>query len=74
MKAQPAVGLVLKRLRRPSHGLKSHPTDREKPSIKPTTPGFQGIGLSNTPRRLLTILTHVLSNYDIEILIYATYF
>ena len=30
-KAQPAVVMVLKRLRRRVHGLKSHPTDWEKP-------------------------------------------
>ena len=30
-KAQPAVVLVLKRLRRRGNGLKSHPTDWEKP-------------------------------------------
>ena len=33
-KAQPAVVLVLKRLRRRDHGLKSHPTDWEKPGIE----------------------------------------
>ena len=32
-KAQPAVVLVLKRLRRRGNGLKSHPTDWEKPRI-----------------------------------------
>ena len=32
-KAQPAVVLVLKRLRRQGNGLKSHPTDWEKPGI-----------------------------------------
>ena len=36
-KAQPAVILVLKRLRRPGNGLKSHPTDWEKPSVILTT-------------------------------------
>ena len=51
-KAQPAVVLVLKRLRRRDNGLKSHPTDWEKPGIEPATPGLQGIGLSPTPRRL----------------------
>ena len=49
-KAQPAVVLVLKRLRRQGKGLKSHPTDWEKPGIKPTIPGLQDIGLSPTPR------------------------
>ena len=38
-KAQPAVVLVLKRLRRRGNGLKSHPTDWEKPGIEPATPG-----------------------------------
>ena len=42
-KAQPAVVLVLKGL-----SLKSHPTDWEKPGIKPATPGLQDIGLSPT--------------------------
>ena len=48
-KAQPAVALVLKRLRRRGNGLKSHPTDWEKPGIEPATPGLQDIGLSPTP-------------------------
>ena len=52
-KAQPAVVLVLKRLRRRGNGLKSHPTDWEQPGIEPATPGLQDIGLSPTPRRLL---------------------
>ena len=52
-KAQPAVVLVLKRLRRRGNGLKSHPTDWEKPGIEPATPGLQDIGLSPTTRRLL---------------------
>ena len=52
-KAQPAVVLVLKRLRRRGNGLKSHPTDWDKPGIEPATPGLQDIGLSPTPRRLL---------------------
>ena len=34
-KAQPAVVLVLKRLRRRGNSLKSHPTDWEKPGIEP---------------------------------------
>ena len=49
-KAQLAVVLVLKRLRRRGNGLKSHPTDWEKPGIEPATPGLQDIGLSPTPR------------------------
>ena len=52
-KAQRAVVLVLKRLRRRGNGLKSHPIDWEKPGIEPATPGLQDIGLSPTPRRLL---------------------
>ena len=36
-KAQLAVVLVLKRRRRQSNGLKSHPTDWEKPGIEPAT-------------------------------------
>ena len=47
-KAQPAVVLVLKRLRRQGNGLKSHPTDWEKPGIEPATAGLQDIGLSPT--------------------------
>ena len=54
-KAQPAVVLVLKRLRRRGNGLKSHPTDWEKPGIETATPGLQDIGLSPRPRRLLKI-------------------
>ena len=52
-KAQPAVVLILKRLRRRGNGLMSHPTDWEKPGIEPATPGLQDIGLSPTPRRFL---------------------
>ena len=54
-KAQPAVVLVLKRLRRRGNGLKSHPTDWEKQEIEPATPGLQDIGLSPSPRPLLKI-------------------
>ena len=42
-KAQLAVVLVLKRLRRRGIGLKPHPTNWEKPGIEPATPGFQEI-------------------------------
>ena len=35
LKAQPAVVLILKHLRRRNNGLKSHPTDCEKPGIEP---------------------------------------
>ena len=48
--AQPAVVLVLKRLRRRGNGLKSHPTNWEKPGIEPATPGLQDIGLPLNPR------------------------
>ena len=44
--AQPAVVLVLKRLRRRDNGLKSHPTNWEDSGIEPATPGIQDIGLS----------------------------
>ena len=57
--ARPAVVLVLKRLRRRGNGLKSHPTDWEKPGIELANPGLQDIGLSPTPRRLVT--------YEIEL-------
>ena len=39
LKAQPAVVLVLKRLRKRSHGLKSHSKGWKKPGIEPATPG-----------------------------------
>ena len=51
-KAQPAVVLVLKRLRRRVNSLKCHPTDWEKPETEPATPGLQDIDLSPKPRRL----------------------
>ena len=57
-KDSPAVVMLLKRLRRPGHGLKSHPTDWEKPGIKLVTPGLQDICLSPTPRRRLIIITY----------------
>ena len=53
-KAQPAVVLVLKRLRRRNNGLKSHPTDWVGEAGNRTCdPWLQDIGLSPTPRRLL---------------------
>ena len=52
LKAQLAEVLVLKRLRRQNHSLKSHPIDWEKPGIEPATPGLQDISLSPTPQRL----------------------
>ena len=42
-KAQPAVVLILKRLRKGGHGFKSQLTDWEKPGIKPGPPGLQDI-------------------------------
>ena len=52
-KAQPAVVLVIKRLRRRDNSFESHPTDWEKPGIEPATHDLQDIGSSPTPRRLL---------------------
>ena len=63
-KAQPVVVLILKRLRRWGHSLKSHRTDWEKPGIKPATPGLQDIGLSTTPQRLLKFKTHHLQMFN----------
>ena len=54
-KAQPAVVLVLKPLRRRSNGLKTHPTDWEKPGIKPATPALQDMGLSPAPRWVMCL-------------------
>ena len=54
-----AVVLVLKRLRRWDNSLKSHPTDWEKPGIKPATPGLQDIGLSPTPQRLIDHMENI---------------
>ena len=51
-KSQPAVVLVLKRLKRRGNGLKSQSTDWEKTGIEPATPGLKDIGLSPTPRRV----------------------
>ena len=42
-KAQPAVVLIFKHFRKRGHGFKSHPTDWEKPGIKPGPPGLQDI-------------------------------
>ena len=39
-KAQPAVVLILKLLRKRGHDFKSHSTDWEKPGIKPGAPWF----------------------------------
>ena len=42
-KAQPAVVLVLKQLKRRDNGLKSHPTDWEKPGIIWVTKNLPGL-------------------------------
>ena len=57
-KAQPAVVLILKRLRRRGNGLKSHPTDWEKLGIEPATPGLQGIRI-----KLVETMNSVDRNY-----------
>ena len=44
-------GSGFKASQKSGHGFKSHPTDWEKPGIKPATPGLRDIGLSPTPRR-----------------------
>ena len=49
-------GSDFKASQKTGNGLKSHPTDWEKPGIEPATPGLQDIGLSPTPRRLLLTL------------------
>ena len=56
--------LVLKYLRRRGNGLKSHPTDWEKPGFEPATPGLQDIGLSPTPQRLLFLFVAVFLGYN----------
>ena len=43
-------GSGFKASQKTGNGLKSHPTDWEKPGIEPATPGLQDIGLSPTPR------------------------
>ena len=55
-----AVVLVLMRLRKRGQGLKSHPTDCEKPVVEPVTPGLQDIGLSPTPRLSLLLIDRML--------------
>ena len=50
-KAQPAVVLILKRPRKPGHGFKSHPTDWEKPRIKPRAPWYTRHMLPDTGPR-----------------------
>ena len=44
-------GSGFKASQKSGNGFKSHPTDWEKPGIKPATPGLRDIGLSPTPRR-----------------------
>ena len=51
-KAQPAVVLIFKHIRRRGHSFISHLTDWEKLGIKSATHGIEGIDLSPTPRRL----------------------
>ena len=46
-------GSGFKASQKTGYGLKSHPTDWEKPGIEPAIPGLQDIGLSPTPRRIL---------------------
>ena len=58
-KAQPAVILILKRLRRRGNGLKYHPTEWEKPGIEPATPGLQGIQI-----KLVETMNSVDRNYQ----------
>ena len=60
-KAQPAVVLVLKRLRRRGNGLNSHPTDWEKTGIEPATPKF-------TRHRFIPYTTAASSYYTFAIL------
>ena len=48
MTAQPAVVLIVKRPRKRGHGFKSHPTDWEKPGIKPGAPWFTRFILTKT--------------------------
>ena len=55
-KAPTVVVLVLKRLRRQDHSLKSHSTDWEKPGIERAIPELQDIGLSPTSQRLQCFL------------------
>ena len=47
-KAQPAVGLILQRLRKRGHGFMSHPSDCEKPGIIPGAPWFTRHMVSET--------------------------
>ena len=58
-KAQRAVVLVLKRLSRRGHSLKSHLTDWEKPGIEPAIHGSKDIGLSPTPWPLHNVFQYV---------------
>ena len=56
-KAQTGSGSGFKASQKTGNGLKSHPTDWEKPGNEPASPGLQDIGLSPTPRWLLFKLT-----------------
>ena len=59
-KAQSAVVLVLKHLRRRGHCLKSHPTDWERPGIEPAIPGLQDRFISYT---LIVLAVPVLAGW-----------
>ena len=54
-KAQPAVVLVLKCLRRRDNSLKSHPTDLGESGNRTCDPWVQDIGLSPTPLEYVNI-------------------
>ena len=69
-KAQPAVVLILKHLRRCGHGLKTHLTDYEKPGIEPATPCLQHIGLYPTPRRPRRQRYNIIILFDLLIIQY----
>ena len=66
-KAQPAVIVVLKRLRRRDTGLKSHPTDWEKPGIEPATPGLQDLTRINCDYKMQCLHTKKRIKYSIKI-------
>ena len=57
-KAQPAVVLVLKRLRRRDNGLRSHPTDWEKPGIEPATLFYAGESGTTLNEQLMYCLSY----------------
>ena len=65
-KAQLVVVLVLKRHRRRGNGLKSHPTDLEKPGIEPAIPGLHPTGIDDTFKRFRFSM-HILTIKYLEI-------